>query len=104
MASLIALMNDALIQNGLSALGFLNPWIYATGNSGGAWMDVVNGGSIGCTANDLNISGVVSPLIPFASWNATPGWDPVTGWGTPNFEKLLELAINGQTTPHPNYA
>lgn len=30
-------------------------------------------------------------FIPWAHWNATKGWDPVTGFGTPNFKKLLPL-------------
>jgi tripeptidyl-peptidase-1 len=30
-------------------------------------------------------------VIPGAQWNATEGWDPTTGFGVPNFEKLLQL-------------
>jgi hypothetical protein len=30
-------------------------------------------------------------FIPGAHWNATKGWDPTTGFGTPNFKKLLSL-------------
>lgn len=33
---------------------------------------------------------------PGASWNATTGWDPVTGHGTPDFGKLLKLATKGK--------
>lgn len=32
-------------------------------------------------------------VIPGASWNATVGWDPVTGLGVPDFGKLLKLAL-----------
>ena len=32
-------------------------------------------------------------IIPYANWNATAWWDPVTGLGEPNFEKLLALAL-----------
>jgi tripeptidyl-peptidase I len=32
--------------------------------------------------------------VPFASWNATQGWDPVTGLGTPNFHKLKQLVLS----------
>ena len=32
-------------------------------------------------------------IIPYANWNATVGWDPVTGLGTPNFEKLKDLVL-----------
>lgn len=33
-------------------------------------------------------------IIPYASWNATVGWDPVTGLGTPNFEALKKLVLS----------
>lgn len=34
-------------------------------------------------------------MVPYASWNATEGWDPATGLGTPLFDKLLELSSPG---------
>ncbi|KAL9593404.1 MAG: hypothetical protein Q9179_005899 [Wetmoreana sp. 5 TL-2023] len=37
-------------------------------------------------------SGLPTPVVPGAGWNATKGWDPVTGYGTPNFAVLLALA------------
>jgi len=55
--------------------------------------DITVGGSKGCTGRDI-FTGGPAPKVPFASWNATTGWDPVTGLGTPNFGKLLAL-----TTP-----
>lgn len=36
-------------------------------------------------------SGLETPFVRDAGWNATRGWDAVTGLGTPNFGKLLEL-------------
>jgi tripeptidyl-peptidase-1 len=35
--------------------------------------------------------GLQAGVIPGAHWNATLGWDPTTGFGVPNFGKLLEL-------------
>lgn len=70
-------------------MGFLNPWIYSVGYKG--LNDIVVGGSRGCTGKDI-YSGLPAPFVPYASWNATPGWDPVTGYGTPDFMKLLELS------------
>ena len=69
-------------------LGFLNPWLYSTGYQG--LTDIVNGGSTGCTGTD-QYSGLPTPYVPYASWNATEGWDPVTGYGTPNFPALVNL-------------
>jgi len=72
-ASVIALLNDRLMTSGKPALGFLNPWLYSTGVQG--FTDVVVGNNRQCD-NDTG-------------FDATPGWDPVTGWGTPDFTKLL---------------
>jgi tripeptidyl-peptidase I len=70
-------------------MGFLNPWIYSVGRH--ALHDIVDGGSKGCTGVDI-YSGFPTPFVPYASWNATDGWDPVTGYGTPNFQYLLKLS------------
>jgi tripeptidyl-peptidase-1 len=70
----------------------LNPWLYTVGYKG--LTDIVNGGSVGCTGTDI-YSGLPAPYVPYASWNATAGWDPVTGLGTPDFKKLLELSCPG---------
>lgn len=94
-AAVIALLNAARIDAGKSPLGFLNPWIYSSGYKG--LTDIVDGGSTGCTGTDI-YSGLPAPKVPYASWNATPGWDPVTGWGTPNFAKLLQLSMGNSTT------
>jgi tripeptidyl-peptidase-1 len=88
-ASVVALLNNARIAAGMPALGFLNPWIYEVGYQG--LNDIVDGGSSGCTGRSI-YSGLASPKVPYASWNATEAWDPVTGYGTPDFEKLLRLA------------
>lgn len=31
-------------------------------------------------------------VVPGAAWNATVGWDPATGLGVPDFEKLKKVA------------
>ncbi|MCJ1257173.1 vesicle formation at the endoplasmic reticulum [Lignoscripta atroalba] len=92
-AGIVALLNSARLSAGLPPLGFLNPWIYSVGYKG--LTDIVDGGSTGCTGEDV-YSGLPTPFVPYASWNATPGWDPVTGYGTPNFQKLLRLALRGR--------
>ncbi|EKG14081.1 Peptidase S8/S53 subtilisin/kexin/sedolisin [Macrophomina phaseolina MS6] len=71
-ATIIALVNDALIQAGRPALGFLNPWLYKSGSK--FFHDIVDGDSAGC-----NTTG----------FPATVGWDPVTGVGSPNFTAVL---------------
>ena len=92
-ASVVALLNNARLAAGQSTLGFLNPWIYEQGYKG--LNDIVKGGSNGCTGEDI-YSGLPAPFVPYASWNATEGWDPVTGYGTPDFEQLRHLATMPQ--------
>jgi tripeptidyl-peptidase-1 len=93
-AAIIGLLNDARFRVGKGSLGFINPWLYAIGFT--SLNDITGGGSIGC--NGVNgQTGAVIPgggVIPYASWNATVGWDPVTGLGTPNFEKLKALVLS----------
>lgn len=73
-AGVFALVNDALIAAGKPPMGFLNPWIYAGGYK--AFNDILSGSSAGC-----NTSG----------FPAEPGWDAVTGYGTPYFPDILAL-------------
>ncbi|TCD71643.1 hypothetical protein EIP91_007390 [Steccherinum ochraceum] len=73
-ASLVSLINDRLIAQGKSPLGFLNPFLYA---NPGAFNDITTGDNPGCNTN---------------GFPAKAGWDPVTGLGTPNFPKLLAAA------------
>ncbi|KAL8688322.1 MAG: hypothetical protein Q9218_005737 [Villophora microphyllina] len=87
-AGIVALLNGARLAERHKPLGFLNPFIYKYGYHG--LTDIVDGGSRGCTGRDM-YSGLPSPVVPGAGWNATKGWDPVTGYSTPNFPVLLAL-------------
>lgn len=89
----IALLNDARLRAGKPALGFLNPFLYLLGFT--ALNDITAGGSVGCDGINPQTGQPVpgASIIPFAHWNATEGWDPVTGLGTPNFEKLKDLVL-----------
>jgi len=77
-AGVIAMINDELIAKGEPAMGFLNPWIYTVAAPGGGFNDVTTG---------TNNAGVG------AGFEAAKGWDPATGFGTPDYEKLLALAM-----------
>jgi tripeptidyl-peptidase-1 len=90
-AGMIALLNAERIQTGKAPLGFLNPWLYDSGAS--MMTDIVNGGSTGCTGSD-QYSGLETPLVEGATWAAVPGWDPVTGMGTPLFDQMLKALPN----------
>ncbi|KAJ7892684.1 family S53 protease [Mycena leptocephala] len=75
-ASMIALVNDRRIAAGKPVLGFLNPFLYSPAGRA-AFTDITSGNNPGCGTN---------------GFNATAGWDPVTGLGTPSFSKLLTAA------------
>ncbi|KAF4626818.1 hypothetical protein G7Y89_g11340 [Cudoniella acicularis] len=77
-AAVVALLNSDRISNGLPPFGFLNPWLYSRGADGHT--DIVGGKGSGC--RQVNGSG-------FA---AVSGWDPVTGFGTPNFKELQDIS------------
>lgn len=84
-AGVVALLNAARKSQGIAPLGFLNPWLY---NNSAALTDITSGAGVGCSGNNaFPMSG--------ALWNATIGWDPVTGLGTPKFDALLAAAAPG---------
>ncbi|KAI1759386.1 tripeptidyl-peptidase [Hypoxylon sp. FL1150] len=83
-AGVVALLNAARKSTGEAPLGFLNPWLY---NNSAAFFDITSGYGSGCSGNSAFRNG--------ARWNATAGWDPVTGLGTPDFAKLLAAAAPG---------
>ena len=72
---IIGLLNDARFASGKTPLGFLNPLLYEVGS---AFTDITAGTNPGC--------GTVG-------FTAKEGWDPVTGFGTPNFDKLLKIVL-----------
>ncbi|KAJ7769523.1 peptidase S8/S53 domain-containing protein, partial [Mycena metata] len=77
-ASIIALINDRLLAAGKPVLGFLNPWIY----NSEAFRDI----------NEGHNSGLLCPASSVA-FDATKGWDALTGVGSPVFDKLLTAAF-----------
>ncbi|KAF7181964.1 hypothetical protein CNMCM7691_001352 [Aspergillus felis] len=86
-AAIVSRLNAARLENGRPKLGFLNPWLYSLNQTG--FTDIVDGGSSGCYVGASN-----EQLVPNASWNATRGWDPVTGLGTPFYNTLVKLATS----------
>ena len=78
-AGVIALADQQAGQH----LGFVNPAIYAIARGPAyhqAFHDVVTGDN-----------SVIWPTGVFTGYNAGPGWDPVTGWGSPDAQYLVPL-------------
>jgi len=80
-AGMVSLLNEARLTASKPALGFLNPFIYQHPE---AFMDVTVG------SNRISRGG--QPLAD--GWDCVKGWDPATGFGTPDFQKLLKAALN----------
>jgi uncharacterized repeat protein (TIGR03803 family) len=79
-AGFTALVNQEAAANGDPAVGFLNPALYALGQSPSythCFHDITNGN------NDP------SPVGPI-EFPAVPGYDLCTGWGTPKGSNLIE--------------
>uniref|UniRef100_W5MZY3 Tripeptidyl peptidase I n=1 Tax=Lepisosteus oculatus TaxID=7918 RepID=W5MZY3_LEPOC len=74
---ILSLINDQRFLKGLPSLGFLNPRLYKL--QGSALFDVTEGCHLGCLDEQVQGKGFC----------AAPSWDPVTGWGTPNYPALL---------------
>jgi tripeptidyl-peptidase-1 len=75
-SGIIALLNDARLQANKSTMGFLNPFVYKNIK---LWNDITTGSSSGCSFDD--------------GWPAVAGWDAVTGCGTPNYQQLVQAAL-----------
>lgn len=78
-SGILSLVNDIRIANNQPTLGFLNPLLYKNAD---ALNDIVGGSNPGCGSK---------------GFTAVAGWDPVTGLGTPNFEKLSQLSPTSVT-------
>jgi kumamolisin len=72
-AALIARINQSIG----AAAGFLNPFLYSP-NGAATFHDVTSGNNDG--------------------YSAGPGWDPCTGWGTPDGSRLLQ-SLRSQSPP-----
>lgn len=73
-AGIIALLNNARLSKGQQPFGFLNPWLYQFAQAHDSpFTDIVHGGSRGCIGRSI-YSGLPTPKVPGAGWNATKGW------------------------------
>merc|ERR1712139_485110 len=80
-AGLISLLNEARLAKKMPALGHLNPWLYKHPE---VFTDITLGD---------NYRGR-GPFVEPVGFNCTKGWDPVTGLGTPLFDKMLSAATS----------
>ena len=76
-AAFITAVNDARIAVGKGPVGWAHPALYSDAFAD-AFHDITEGDNFAC-GTDAELGFV-----------AAPGWDPVTGLGTPDFKKLLD--------------
>lgn len=75
-AGIVSSLNDVRLNNGKKTLGFLNPLLYQT-LMGQGFFDITEGSN----GNGFSCEG----------FKTTKGWDPASGWGSPNFGLLQSL-------------
>lgn len=76
-ASVVALLNNERMNAGKGPIGFINPVLYAHPR---VLNDITTGENSGCGFD--------------TAFRASRGWDPVTGLGSPNYEKMLGLFMS----------
>lgn len=74
--AIITRVNENRLAAGKAPVGFINPTLYAHPE---VFYDVVTGSNPGCGTN---------------GFSCAPGWDPVTGMGTPNYPALVDLFMS----------
>ncbi|KAK8009372.1 hypothetical protein PG991_011923 [Apiospora marii] len=87
--SLLNLINEERLAAGKGPVGFVNRVMYAHPE---VFRDVVVGGNRGCAGSESGAVG--SRAAKPMAFPAAPGWDPVSGLGTPDFPKMLELFMS----------
>jgi tripeptidyl-peptidase-1 len=75
-AAIVNRIVEERIRHGKGPLGFINPVLYQHPE---VLNDIKNGSNPGCGTN---------------GFDAVEGWDPVTGLGTPNYPKMLDLWLS----------
>jgi len=80
-AGIFAQLNNVRLAAGKSSLGWLNPLIYGAAASAGCFNDVKDGSMNNCNKGTVGFS-------------TTAGWDPATGFGSPNYECLEKVMLN----------
>lgn len=74
-ASILTRINEERLVRGMPTVGFVNPILYAHPE---VFHDITVGSNPGCGTNGFAVA---------------KGWDPVTGLGTPDYEKMLGLFL-----------
>ncbi|OAA63076.1 alkaline serine protease AorO [Cordyceps fumosorosea ARSEF 2679] len=84
-AGIFNLINEERLRAGKSTLGLVNPALYkALDEKKALFNDITVGSNPGSLSGQCHTQG----------FQAAPGWDPVTGLGTPNYPKLRDYFMS----------
>jgi subtilase family serine protease len=87
-------------------LGFVNAALYQIGSSGhyhDAFHDITRGNNTITISSNMPAGYTTPPgwSKTFTGYTAARGWDPVTGWGSPNAQQLIPLLARYTSQPAP---
>lgn len=96
-AGIATLLSQYLVSNGIQSsppLGNINPTLYQLGSVGGVFHDITSGNN--------TVIPCENPCTTAATqgYSAGPGYDQVTGWGTPDIYNLI-TAWHGHSVASP---
>jgi tripeptidyl-peptidase-1 len=92
-AAMVTLWNDMRLAYNKPPLGFIAPFLYTIGeNTPEAFNDIVTGNNACGVGSSVDIITCCEE-----SFHAAPGWDGSTGLGSPNFDVISNIVINGDT-------
>ena len=87
-AGIITLLNDARLNSGKPPLGFLNPLLYGLyASNPDCYKDIIVG------HNRCGSLGWYPVCCPYG-YQTSPGWDPVSGVGSPDYSALRDAVLN----------
>eukprot|EP00638_Chattonella_subsalsa_P007822 CAMPEP_0117741006 /NCGR_PEP_ID=MMETSP0947-20121206/4661_1 /TAXON_ID=44440 /ORGANISM="Chattonella subsalsa, Strain CCMP2191" /LENGTH=669 /DNA_ID=CAMNT_0005557191 /DNA_START=475 /DNA_END=2484 /DNA_ORIENTATION=- len=91
LSAVITLLNDRLLAEGFSPVGFFNPLLYYLKETRPEIFNDITIGSNACR------EGLLSGTTPLDCneeyFTARPGWDPISGLGSFDFERMAEAVL-----------
>lgn len=99
MAAFVTLVNAQRKSHGLPTMGWINPFLYKYAAN---FVNDITEGNNKCGFSFVNETFVEGDITYLhydhtcckEGFYATPGWDPVTGLGSVNVEKLIKTAMS----------
>lgn len=89
-AAMVTLWNDMRLSYGLPPMGFIAPFLYQIAQTNPETFNDITTGNNACGAG----GSIDTVNCCEYSFSAAPGWDAVTGLGSPNFGVIANLVLN----------